>query len=172
MTETLITRIALPSDRLLDALEKASLGLVARLARGEPVVLVVGGAGEGDRVAGVVRDALSERGPGRPRALTDDDVLRAHDLVGAGLSIRDAADELGVSKSALGRVLQGYGAGRGPKRKLTDAQAAQVRRRHAAGESVQAIAADLAVSQATVRRALKPCAARKPVGQGRGQHTA
>src|SRR5689334_18278368 len=145
MAETLITRIALPSDRLLDALEKASPGLVARLICGEPVVLVVGGAREGDRIAGIIRDALSERGPGRPRSLTDDDVRRAHDLVGAGLSIRDAADKLGVSKSALGRLLQGYGARCGSKRKLTDAQAAQVRRRHAAGESVQAIAVGLAV---------------------------
>jgi hypothetical protein len=102
MTETVITRIALPSELLLDALENASPGLMARQARGEPVVLVIGGAGEGDRLAGVVRCAMSERGPGRPRALTDDDVLRAHDLVGTGMSIRDTAGELGVSKSALG----------------------------------------------------------------------
>jgi hypothetical protein len=172
MTDTLITRIAMPSDRLLNALKSASPGLAARLDRGEPVVLVVGGAGEGDRIAGAVRDALSERGPGRPRALTDDDVLRAHDLVGAGLSIRGAADELGVSKSALGRALQGYGAGRGAKRKLTDAEVARIRIRRAAGEGVQAIAADLAVSEATVRRALKSRAARKPTGQGSGQRVA
>src|SRR5688572_20746226 len=128
MTETVITRIALPSDLLLDALENASPGLMARLVRGEPVVLVIVGAGEGDRLAGVVRCAMSERGPGRPRALTDDNVLRAHDLVGTGMSIRDTAGELGVSKSALGRALHVYGAGRGPKRKLTDAESAQVRR--------------------------------------------
>jgi hypothetical protein len=124
MTETVITRIALPSDLLLDALENASPGLMTRLARSEPVVLVIGGAGKGDRhrLAGVVRCAISERGPRHPRALTNNDVLRAYGLVGTGMSIRDTADELGVSKSALGRALQGYDAKRGPKRKLTDAE--------------------------------------------------
>ena len=169
MTETVITRIALPSDLLLDALENASPGLMTRLARSEPVVLVIGGAGKGDRLAGVVRCAMAERGPGRPRALTDDDVLRAHNLVGTGMSIRDTADELGVSKSALGRALQGYGAGRGPKRKLADAETAQVLHRLAAQESAKAIAADLRVSEATVRRTLKPRAPQKAAGQGRGK---
>jgi hypothetical protein len=124
MTETVITRIALPSDLLLDALENATPGLMTRLARSELVVLVIGGAGKGDRLAGVVRCAISERGPGHPRALTNNDVLRAYGLVGTGMSIRDTADELGVSKSALGRALQGYDAKRGPKRKLTDAETA------------------------------------------------
>jgi hypothetical protein len=154
MTETVITRIALPSDLLLDALENASPGLMTRLARSEPVVLVIGGAGKGDRLAGVVRCAMAERGPGRPRALTDDDVLRAHNLVGTGMSIRDTADELGVSKSALGRALQGYGAGRGPKRKLADAETAQVLHRLAAQESAKAIAADLRVSEGRGKHAV------------------
>lgn len=143
MAETRIIRIALPSDWLLDALEKASSGLVKRLACDEPVVLVVGGASEGNRIAGIIRNTLSERGPGRPRSLTDDDVRRADELVGTGLSIRNAADKLGVSMSALEWLLQGYGARCGSKRKLTDAQ---VSCRHTAGESVQAIAAGLAVS--------------------------
>ena len=42
MTETVITRIALPSDLLLDALENATPGLMTRLAHSEPVVLVIG----------------------------------------------------------------------------------------------------------------------------------
>jgi hypothetical protein len=80
--------------------------------------------------------------------------MRAHDLACAGLSIRDAVDELGVSKSALERALQGYGSERGPKRKLTNAEVIQVRQCRAAGEDVKAIAAALKVNVATVDRAL------------------
>ena len=73
------------------------------------MVLVVDGA-EGDQVAEVIRVAWIERRPGRPGAPAETDVRQARNLVGAGLSIRKAADELGVSKSALRQALQVYGA--------------------------------------------------------------
>src|SRR5687768_11609314 len=91
-----------PPDLLLDTFRQTSPSPTAQLA--------LGGAEVGDRVAEVIRVALIKRRPGHPRALAETDVMQARNLVGAVLSIRNAADETGVSKSALGRALQGYGA--------------------------------------------------------------
>jgi hypothetical protein len=76
-------------------------------------------------------------------------------LACTGLSIRNADDEFGVSKSALGHALQGYYcANRGAKRKLNNAEVIWDRQRRATGEDVKGIATDVKVSVATVSRAL------------------
>jgi len=100
-------------DAPLDAFRRTSPHVAAQLADGRLVVLVVGVTGEEDEVAAAIRKALAKRKPGRPRALSEMDLVRARGLMVAGCSIRTAAGKLGVSKSALDRALRGYSAGQG-----------------------------------------------------------
>jgi len=111
MSAVAVTLVPHPPDPLLDVLRQILPSAFAQLSDGQLVVLVVGRAGEVDEVAATIRKALATRKPGRPRTLSETDLFRARGLVAAGYSIRNAAEQLGVSKSALDRALRGYGVG-------------------------------------------------------------
>jgi hypothetical protein len=139
-----------PPDLLLDTFRQTSPSPTAQLA--------LGGAEVGDRVAEVIRVALIKRRPGHPRALAETDVMQARNLVGAVLSIRNATDETGVNKSALGRALQGYGAVGGTNLDQSNALSDETHHRRAHENWIRATGNDFEVSVADcrARRTVKP----------------
>lgn len=95
------------------------------------------------------------RGPGKPRALSEEREAMAATLRRAGYGIAAISDVFGVSLRTLHSILrrQGVETTRG-RRLLTVEQEAEVHRLHSMGWTQTAIGAHFAISRDTVRLTL------------------